>query len=160
MHLYLSQHGDALAKSEDADRPLSDKGRKDVSRMASFLARSRLPLAGVVHSGKLRAQQSALLYSEGLAAGRVVHDCAYPIAPNDPIEPLYKALLDQSDIEDNVMIVGHLPYMNRLVSRLVAGDETANCVQFEPGCVISLVSGIDQTSWVIQWVVRPSLLGS
>lgn len=159
MHLYISQHGDAVAKSEDADRPLSEKGRKDVNRLASFLARSRLPLTGVVHSGKLRAQQTALIYADVLGASRVVHECAYPIAPNNPVEPLYQALLDNSQIEDNVMIVGHLPYMNRLCSRLVTGEETANCVQFEPGCVIALEKEVNHASWVVQWALRPSLLG-
>lgn len=159
MRLYLSQHGDAVPKSEDADRPLSEKGRKDVNRLASFLARSRLPLTGVVHSGKLRTQQTALIYADVLGAGRIAQECAYPIAPNDPTEPLYAALLDSSQIEDNVMIVGHLPYMNKLVSRLVANDETANCVQFEPGCVIALEQQTDQASWSLQWIMRPSLLG-
>lgn len=160
MHLYLSQHGDAVPKSENPDRPLSDKGRKDVGRMASFLARARLPLAGVVHSGKLRAQQSALILSEGLGAGRVVQDCAYPISPNDPIEPLYDALMANKDIEDNVLIVGHLPYLDRLLSRLVAGDEGAQCVRFEPGCVIALSREDQAPTWQIEWVMQPRLLGS
>ena len=160
MRLYLCQHGNALPKSDDPNRPLSDQGSKDVNRMASFLARSRLSLAGVVHSGKLRAQQTALIYSDVLGAGRLVHECAYPISPNDPIEPLYKALLETAQIEDNVMIVGHLPYLNLLLSKLVAGDEAANCVQFEPGCVVALEKQANQTAWMIQWVMRPSLLGN
>ena len=41
MHLYLVQHGLAQPKDENPERPLSDRGRTDVGRMASFLARTR-----------------------------------------------------------------------------------------------------------------------
>ena len=33
MKLYLVQHGDALTKESDPDRPLSDRGRADVTEM-------------------------------------------------------------------------------------------------------------------------------
>ena len=38
MRLWIVQHGDALAKGVDPNRPLSEKGRSDVERLASHLA--------------------------------------------------------------------------------------------------------------------------
>lgn len=38
MHLYLIQHGDAKSEQEDPARPLSDKGRRDVEKVAGFLS--------------------------------------------------------------------------------------------------------------------------
>jgi len=159
MHLYLVQHGDAVAKDMDPLRPLSDKGRKGVGQLASFLARSRFRVDRVLHSGKLRAQQTALIYADVLGPGRLVQDCAYPIGPNDAISPLTGALKSEFGSDDRVMIVGHLPYMGKLVSQLITGDETSGCVQFEPGCVIALERGEEMHNWTIQWVVRPSLFG-
>ena len=65
MHVFLVHHGPAKPKDEDPKRPLSDSGREDVKRMASFLARSGVVAGRVLHSGKLRAlelsDESALL---------------------------------------------------------------------------------------------------
>ena len=159
MHLYLVQHGDAVSKETDSKRPLSEKGRKGVGQLASFLARSRLQIAPVFHSGKLRAQQTALLYADVLGAGRLVQDSAYPIGPNDPISLLSNALTTDFASDASVMFVGHLPYMDRLVSHLMTGDEAARSIQFEPGCVIALERNEELSSWTLQWIMRPSLLG-
>ncbi len=37
---YLAQHGEALSKEVDPERALSERGRKDVERVAGFLKRS------------------------------------------------------------------------------------------------------------------------
>ena len=39
MRVYLVQHGDAVPKEVDPDRPLSDTGRQDIERLAKFLNR-------------------------------------------------------------------------------------------------------------------------
>ena len=39
MKLYLMQHGDALQKDVDPDRPLSPRGRRDIEKIAAFLHR-------------------------------------------------------------------------------------------------------------------------
>ncbi len=159
MHLYLVQHGDAVSKEVDPNRPLSEKGRKSVGQLASFLARSRLRVSRVLHSGKLRAQQTALIYAEVLGPGRFVQDSAYPIGPNDPIDILQQALAAEVNSDDSLMIVGHLPYMDKLASHLLTGDQAAGTVQFEPGCVIALESTNDRPTWTLRWMMRPSLLG-
>ncbi|MCZ6522899.1 MAG: histidine phosphatase family protein, partial [Alphaproteobacteria bacterium] len=61
MRLYLVQHGEALAKEVDAERRLSADGRRDVRRLAEFLAKSGLRVRKVLHSGKARARETAEL---------------------------------------------------------------------------------------------------
>ena len=70
MRLYLVQHGTAVPKDKDPERPLSKDGQTDVSRVASFLGRSGVHVARVLHSGKLRAQETALLLSEVVSPTR------------------------------------------------------------------------------------------
>jgi phosphohistidine phosphatase len=161
MHLYLVQHGTAVPKDENPDRPLSQSGRDDVSRIASFLGRSRLPVARVFHSGKLRAQETALLLSDVIGPGRVVEDCPCAINPNDSTDDLFTAIeaWPAGGVEGDVMIVGHLPFMSKLVSRLVAGDEDNVVVHFLPGTVVALDRGDNGGGWSVSWVVRPELLG-
>jgi phosphohistidine phosphatase len=55
------------------------------------------------------------------------------------------------------MVVSHLPFMGKLASRLVAGDEAASVVMFTPGTVICLERG-EQGSWSIAWMIRPELV--
>ncbi len=161
MHLYLVQHGTAVPKDEDPARPLSASGREAVQKVASFLARSQFNISGVVHSGKVRAMQTALLLSETLGPGRIVQECLYPIGPNDPIDLLYSAIEDGpgEQITGDRMIVGHLPYLSKLLSRLVCGDEYESTVHFKPGTVVALERGENGDGWSIMWVLRPELLG-
>ena len=151
--LYLVQHGDALNKDQDPERPLSDKGRDDAQRMAAFLAASGVSAARVYHSGKARACETAMLLSEGICNG-VVEEIDHGIAPNDPTDNL-KTLAERW--HDDVMVVGHLPFMDRMVSHLLTGSPDVETVAFEPGSVVCLEKGEDG-NWCVTWMVRPSLL--
>jgi phosphohistidine phosphatase len=161
MHLYLVQHGTAVPKDEDPARPLSDSGRLSIQKAASFLARSQLDISGIVHSGKLRAAQTALLLAETLGPGRVVEECLYPIGPNDSIDLLYDAIESgpTEQIASDKMVVGHLPFLSKLLSRLVCGDELETVVHFRPGTIVALERGGNGDGWSIDWVLKPELLG-
>ncbi len=155
MALYLAQHGEALSKADNPERPLSDKGRDDAERMASFLARSGVRVDRVYHSGKARARDTAMLLSQTLGPGGVVEEISPGLAPNDATDNLH-TLAERWD--DDVMVVGHLPFMGRMVSHLVGGSPDSETVSFEPGTVVSLEKNEDG-AWAINWMVRPSLLG-
>ncbi|MBC8445158.1 MAG: phosphohistidine phosphatase SixA [Rhodospirillaceae bacterium] len=154
MTLYLVQHGDALSKAEDSERRLSEKGRRDAGRMAAFLSQSGVKADRVYHSGKARACETAMLLSEGIGNG-VVEEIDHGLAPNDPTDNL-KTLADRW--HDNVMVVGHLPFMGRMVSHLLTGSADGDTVTFEPGAVAALEKDVGG-GWTLLWMVRPSLLG-
>jgi len=156
MHLYLVQHGLAVPKDEDPERPLSDQGRTDVGRMAAFLARTRPAIGRVVHSGKLRAMQTALVFAETIGPGRLVEEAREGLAPKDPAEIVAQAV---NGWTDDTMIVGHLPHLSRLTSRLVAGNADETVVHFQPGTVVCLERGENGGGWTVAWAVRPELLG-
>ena len=67
MEVYLVQHGEAVPKSVDRTRPLSDQGRKEVLQVAAFAARMGLAVGEIRHSGKTRAEQTAALLGETLS---------------------------------------------------------------------------------------------
>ena len=50
MRLYLVQHGDALSKQTDPQRPLSEAGRRHVAAMGNLLAGAGIRPARVIHS--------------------------------------------------------------------------------------------------------------
>ena len=153
MRLYLVQHGDAVSKEVDPERPLSDQGRADVERMASFLGKTGMQVSRVLHSGKKRAEQTAELLAASVGAGGGLEK-TLGIAPLDPTEAFAKAIAEWTE---DTMVVGHLPFMGKLVSHLLVGEEAALTVAFCPGTVVCLERG-EGESWSMDWMIRPELL--
>jgi phosphohistidine phosphatase len=153
MKLYLVQHGAAVAKENDPQRPLTPEGRADVERLAAFLKHAGVRVNRVIHSGKLRAEQTAECLADAIAAG-IELEASGLINPND--DP--RAFDWQSDSWDrDTLIVGHLPFLAKLVAHLVVGDEPRLLVGFQPGTVVCM-EHVDGTRWVIDWMIRPELL--
>lgn len=154
MKLYLVQHGEALPKEADSDRSLSDQGRQDVERLARFLADRRIRVSQVWHSGKLRAQQTAEVLAAAVAPG-VKAEARAGLAPNDPIEAFAEMLAAWSE---DTMVVGHLPFMARLVTCLAAKSDDGKVVNYLPGSLVCLERDEDG-AWAIAWMLRPELMG-
>ena len=153
MKLFLVQHGEAHPKSIDPDRPLTDRGIEDVDRLADFLAKADVRIERVIHSGKLRALQTATRLADVIAPG-VEPEASGLLNPND--NP--KAFDWQSESWDrDTLIVGHLPFMARLASHLVTGDENRTVATYRPGSIVCLEPDED-ARWSIGWMIRPELL--
>jgi len=151
MRIYLAQHGLAKEKHEDAERPLSDQGREDVARVAGFLSLFEKPQPEqVIHSGKLRAEQTAEMFAEGWGNLPVEH--GPDLDPNaDP--SIWSAHL--ASMNSDLMLVGHLPYMQRLAGLLLSGDCEREVVRFRNGGVVCLERG--KSDWSVCWQVNPTL---
>jgi len=153
MKLYLVQHGEACAKQVDPERPLTEQGNADVDRLSAFLKQAGIRVERVIHSGKLRARQTAMRLAAVLGPG-VTLEVSGLINPND--NP--KAFDWQSESWDrDALVVGHLPFMAKLVSHLVIGDENRPIAAYQPGTVVCLSLNTD-AQWLIEWMVRPELL--
>ena len=153
MRLYLVQHGEAKPKQQDPERHLTEKGLRDVRKTAGFIRPFGLSVDAVWHSGKARAARTA----EILASVITVSQGALQregLAPNDPVGLTAKEL---SSFDEDVMIVGHMPFLGKLASALVAGDESADVVAFQQGGVICLERDEGGT-WRLGWMVIPELL--
>ena len=150
MKLYLVQHGKALAKEEDPERPLSDQGEQDLRNMASQLKNAGVQVARIWHSGKQRAARSAEILAGKVLAGRTI-EAVKGISPNDPVTEFAS---DADVWDEDTLVVGHLPFMSRLVSLLAASDVEHELVQFTPGSIVCLERQ-DDHHWVIAWLLRP-----
>jgi len=154
MQLYLVQHGRAKPKAEDPDRPLTAEGEEDVRKVTAFLEPLGLCTRAIWHSGKTRAAQTAETLSRAVAAENGLH-LRDGLAPNDPVAPVAREL---SEADDDLMIVGHMPFMARLASALLLGDESGEPVVFQQGGVVCLRRG-DDARWQVAWMIVPELLG-
>ena len=154
MKLYLVQHGHAVPEEEDPDRPLSEKGRSDIARMAALLGAWGVRVAKIVHSGKTRARQTAEILAPALGASDKV-EMAAGLTPGDPVAPWAEGVAEWSE---DCMLVGHQPFMGRLVARLVTGRDNPDVVRYEPGSVVC-VERSPEGVWAITSMVRPGDLG-
>jgi phosphohistidine phosphatase len=154
MRLYLVQHGEAKAKELDPHRHLTEKGVRDTEKVAAFLKPLGLNVSVVWHSGKARAAQTAELLATALhpAQGVIQRD---GLAPNDPIGPVAGAV---RSADEDLMIVGHLPFLGKLASELVAGSEESDVVVFQNSGVVCLEPR-GNGNYRVRWIVTPELLG-
>ena len=107
----------------------------------------------MIHSGKLRAAQTADRLTDAVAPG-LEPESSGLINPND--NP--KAFDWQSGSWDkDTLIVGHLPFMARLVSHLVVEEENKLITAYQPGSVVCL-ERINDAQWQVNWMIRPDLL--
>ena len=154
MKLYLVQHGEAVAEEEDPGRPLSSQGEQDVLRMAARLGDSGIRVTRIWHSGKQRAAQTAKILAKKVLSGRKT-ELIKGISPNDPVTEFAS---DADVWHEDILVVGHLPFMSRLVSLLTINDAGRELVHFTPGSIVCLERE-DAHHWVIDWMLRPELLG-
>ncbi|MCW8963740.1 MAG: phosphohistidine phosphatase SixA [Gammaproteobacteria bacterium] len=140
MKLYLIQHGQAVDKKTDPQRPLSEQGKLEVGDVANYFRQSGLHIAHIYHSGKPRAAQTARIFANVLDIAHV--EQLNGINPNDPVEPVVEIIEEWTE---NTMIVGHLPFLPHLVSRLLTGNAPSDA-DYLPGNIISLESD-DHKTW-------------
>jgi len=107
-----------------------------------------------VHSGKLRAEQTAeLLISESGAEASV--EARPGLAPNDPAAPTAQWLGGVTE-HQALALVGHLPFLDRLASLLVA-DEDAQVVRFRMGGLVKLEPKENRDGFAVVGAIPPDL---
>ena len=150
MALYFVQHGKSRPKQEDPNQGLSDQGRADTERIAQVAKGYQVPVAMIQHSGKERARGTAEIFAEFLAPelGVVQVD---GIKPMDDVERFAGSL----DPAENIMVVGHMPFMEKLVGLLVAGSPENRVFRFQNSGIVCLDR--DETGWFISWTLMPNI---
>ncbi len=151
VQLYLVQHGEAAPKAVDPDRPLTERGRSDARDVAAFASHLGLEVARIRHSGKTRAAQTAALFDEALAPADGV-EAAANLAPNDAVAPVAEALGRASE---SIMLVGHLPFLERLAGVLVCDDPECAPVRFRNAAMVCLAR--EAQAWQVAWILTPEM---
>lgn len=153
MKLYLVQHAEARREDEDPTRPLTEKGWQDARRVAWYgTERAGVRPRRVAHSGKLRARQTAGVWSTHLAGAEVVE--AGGLDPG--AEPGIWVDRLKGETAD-LMLVGHLPHLNRLASRLLCENDEKGVVAFQNGGVICLQRD-PEGRWSVRWALTPEIV--
>ena len=135
MQLYLVQHGAAKSEAEAPQRSLTTEGTKTVELVAKYLSSLRLHVGCIEHSDKQRARQTAEIMAAHFQPKEGTREVG-GLTPNDDVGPMRERL--QNDLE-SLMIVGHLPYLSRLVSALLGVQQDRTLVAFQrvESCTLS-----------------------
>jgi phosphohistidine phosphatase len=153
MRLYLVQHAEAETADVDEERHLTAGGIRDVEMVGHFLETMSTPVSRILHSGKVRARETAERLARYIGPEAVVEQVV-GIRARDPAEP-WKERLDAE--EENLVMVAHMPFVARLASLLVRGEEDPELFRFTPGTVLCLES-FGEGRWSVVWMVPPALV--
>ncbi len=151
MEIYLVRHGEAEAELVEPTQPLRERGRAEVTRIASHAAWVKATVAEIRHSTKLRAKQTAEILAAHLHPVRGVLQVGY-LSPND--DPGRAQEAAETAVEP-LMLVGHLPHLARLASLLLVGDPNREVVRFRPGAIARLERA--ERGWVVGWILTPEI---
>lgn len=146
------QHGEALSEEIHPDRPLTDRGREEIERVARAAASRGVAVSAVLHSGKRRASETAAILASHLAAAITPEEIA-GLAPKDDPRVAAEAVASR---EGPIALVGHLPHLSRLVSLLVVGEPDREIVAFRQGGLVKLTR---EKGWRVAWILVPELVG-
>ncbi len=149
MYLYLIQHAKSKSKEEDPERGITDAGRVETERIAEYFKSMNPEIHIIWRSGKKRTKETADIFARTLGIdNRILEHTS--LSPNDPVEPVISAL---GKMHKNVIIIGHLPFLSRLMSLLTTGTDNCQTVNFRNSGIICLERNKEQ--WKIDWIIPP-----
>ena len=152
MALFLVQHGKSLPKDKDPKKGLSQEGIDETERIAQVAKGYAVPVSKIIHSGKTRARQTAEIFEGALIPPGGIHERS-GLNPLDDVT----AFADTIDFTDDVMLVGHLPFMERLTAYLITGSLEKPVFKFQNSGIVCLDKDPATESWVIKWTLMPQI---
>jgi phosphohistidine phosphatase len=152
MALYLVQHGKSMPKDVDPEQRLSEEGVAEVERIAQVAKGYKIQVRQIRHSTKERARQPAALFQTALGPPEPMQ-VMEGLAPLDDV----KAIAARIIAEPNLMLVGHLPFMERMASYLITGSMEKRVFKFQNGGIVCLDRETESNDWFIKWALMPTI---
>jgi phosphohistidine phosphatase len=154
MKLYLVRHGEAKAKDEDPQRALTSDGLEQVKQVGQFLRPLGLCVHAIWHSGKARAKQTAQALAPAVGAGAQLVEKP-GLAPDGGVDDI---ACEIESLQDDLMIAGHLPFLEKLVSTLLCGREDCLSLDFRRAAVVALERQAPDEPWILAWMITPEII--
>ncbi len=163
MDLLVVRHAIAMEREEwvrtgrtDADRPLTDAGRRRMRKGARGIQRFAPQPDLIVSSPWLRAADTARVLAEEIGIARM--ETTEALLPDRHPRELI-AWLHQSPPPAVVAVVGHEPHLGFLVTWLVNGREASDVVFKKGGaCLLRIEGRADAGTATIHWLLTPAQL--
>jgi len=160
--IYLIRHADALALGErgitdDAERPLSDKGEAQSKTVAKALHRCGVKLDHLFASPLVRAQQTAdLMIKAWSHSGLSVETCE-ELEPGSKPRKLSRFLLKQEG--EHMGLVGHMPHLAEVAAWLIGSKKAQIDIAKAGVACLSCGDAAGKGMAVLRWLVTPDWYG-
>ncbi|MBC8276855.1 MAG: phosphohistidine phosphatase SixA [FCB group bacterium] len=154
MLLLIIRHGEANNPVLDPKKGLSEKGVRQAEKIAGFLRKQQSGISEIWHSPKQRAFQTAGVIAEILEPEPALVK-RNNLNPENAVEPVVQ---DLEMLDRNLIIVSHLPFVDRLASFLATYNYNSSLFKFST-CGSVCLEKSDSSFWRIRWVISPENLG-
>jgi phosphohistidine phosphatase len=126
MNLYLLRHGIAVDPSEpkfarDAERPLTPKGKRRLLQIAKAMTALHISFDVILSSPYVRAAQTAEIVAQSLKRKKQLK-FTDDLMPGGNPRLLLQLMNDLRPRPKNILLVGHEPYLSKLIALLAAGN--------------------------------------
>jgi phosphohistidine phosphatase len=151
MKIYLVRHGESIFSGNDNKRPLSHQGRNDILNLANFIKPLNIVVKEILQSKKLRAKETAEILAPCIQHGAIQTN--ENLDPDSDPQIWFQQLNHQNE---DLMLVGHMPFMGKLVALMISGFSDKNIVAMKTGTMICLEK--IENEWIISWMVNSDCL--
>jgi phosphohistidine phosphatase len=126
MNLYILRHGLAVERgapgfAKDAERPLTPKGERKLWQVAEAMEALELSFDLILTSPYVRARQTAEIVAEAFNRRKRL-EMAECLTPGGDMRELIGLIKGITPLPENVLLVGHEPYLSELISLLASGS--------------------------------------
>ncbi|HEV2319670.1 MAG TPA: phosphohistidine phosphatase SixA [Verrucomicrobiae bacterium] len=163
MNIFLLRHGIAVERGSkgienDSERPLTGKGRRQLRTSATAMKRMNLRLDLILSSPYVRARQTAEIIAEELKLKKRLKLSDTLKSENDA-QSAIREIMGLKPTPENVLLVGHEPYLSHLISRLVSGNGDL-AMDFKKGglCKLEMEKPGGVASAQLVWLLTPKLM--
>jgi phosphohistidine phosphatase len=159
MELYLFRHGiaeDGKPGSSDADRELTDEGRKKVAEVVKAARKAGVEPSLIISSPYKRAAQTAAIAATGFDySSGVLH--TNTLVPHGSPEKVWSELRDHKD-ETAIVLAGHEPLMSELVAYLLASPALRIDMKKAAMVRIDVPATGAAPHGTLRWMIYPKLI--
>jgi phosphohistidine phosphatase len=164
MNLFLLRHGIAVERGtpgceKDADRALTPKGERRLGRIADAMEAMGLTFGLILSSPYVRSRQTAEIVTDALGLRKRL-EYSEALTPDGDAKALIAALNKLEPPPENVLLVGHEPFLSGLISTLTSGDSRL-AVDFKKGglCKLEVETLRHGRCATLAWLLTPRQMG-
>ena len=126
MNLYLLRHGIAVdpgtpGYAADSDRPLLPKGERKLQSIGEAIQALDISFDLILSSPYVRARQTAEIIADTCKSKKKI-ELSEVLTPGGSPRKLIESLTRLRPVPEDVLLVGHEPYLSELISLLISGQ--------------------------------------
>jgi len=141
-----------LIVSNLLSQQIPGSGRAETTRIAEVAEGYHVNVRGIKHSGKKRARETADIFDAALKSGSGVQEMG-GLNPLDDVSTMAETISAGEDM----MLVGHLPFMEKLTALLITGAVDRPVFRFQNSGIVCLDQDEPGGFWIIRWALMPNI---